>query len=108
MQRLILYPLLLAIIGYGVYHFKITRNQDRIKAELHAYIQRIDSYKTEIGAYPSSLREAGLEQIFAAGPYNTEIYYQRISGGYWVEFHWGSGLINYNSTTKIFQSKKGG
>lgn len=108
MPRILLYPLLLVLIGYGAYHFHITRNQDKIKAEMQSYIQRIDAYKADKGAYPSSLSEAGLKNLFSAGPYNAEIYYQRISGGFWVEFHWGSELLNYTSTTKKFQSKKGG
>lgn len=108
MRRILLYPLLLASICYGVYHFKITRNQGKIKAEFQSYILRIDQYKSVNGAYPTSLGDAGLKPLFSAGPYNAEIYYQRISGGYWIEFHWGSELINYTSTTKRFQSKKGG
>ncbi len=108
MRRILLYPLLLAIIGYGVYHFRIVRNQEKIKAELQSYIFRIDQYRSEKGAYPASLGETGLKPLFSAGPYNAEVYYQRISGGYWIEFHWGSELINYTSTTKQFVSKKSG
>lgn len=108
MPRILLYLSVGALVAYLVYHFQIVRNRERIQSDIREYVRRIEQYRTEKGVYPSSLQEAGLKPIFSAGPYRGEIYYQRPADGFWLEFHWGSGLINYTSSTREWVQKDAG
>jgi hypothetical protein len=105
MSRILLYLVVGAVVAYSVYHFRIVRNRERIQSDIREYVRQIEEYRTEKGAYPRSLREAGLESVFSAGPYQGEIYYQLPATGFWLEFHWGSGLINYTSSTRQWVHK---